>query len=164
MATPRRRSRAWKSAEDDRFQFRFSFIDTGRDKAFVHACTYRSRPKSEASSDISDCRSSGTARSSTSSSLFLSDRAVVPREQDMWGENVSRAHGAFDAHASQFSPGVESLLAANAAMETVGMSFLRLDGPTERMKADIATKVIRLEMTFHAGGLAGEFLGPVKCK
>jgi hypothetical protein len=86
---------------------------------------------------------------------FFRTVRFVPREQDMWGENVSRAHGAFDAHASQFSPGVESLLSANAAMETVGMSFLRLDGPAERMKADIATKVIRPEMTFHAGGLAG---------
>src|SRR5262249_7166071 len=67
----------------------------------------------------------------------------VPRGDDMWGGNVDHAHRAFDAHASQFSQGIESLLAANASVETVGMSFLRLKRPAERMKADIETKVIR---------------------
>jgi hypothetical protein len=61
----------------------------------------------------------------------------------MWGGNVEHAHRTFDAHAKQFSPGIESLLAANACVEAVGMSFLNLTHPTERMRADIATKVIR---------------------
>jgi hypothetical protein len=74
---------------------------------------------------------------------FFRTSRFVPRDDDMWGGNVDHAHRAFDAHASQFSPGIESLLAANASVEAVGMSFLRLKRPAERMQADIATKVIR---------------------
>src|SRR5260370_8206450 len=44
----------------------------------------------------------------------------------MRGGNVEFAHSSSDAHATQFSPGVESLLAANAAVEVIGMSFLPL--------------------------------------
>lgn len=138
--------KSMKSAEDDRFQFRFSFIDTGRDKAFVTHYRPKHLPVSSevrgvfgylGLSEFRDCPEFDFEP------CFFRTLRFIPREQDMWGENVSRAHGAFDAHTSQFSPGVESLLAANAAMETVGMSFLRLEGPAERMKADIATKVIR---------------------
>jgi hypothetical protein len=134
-----------KAAEDDRFQFRFTFIDTGRDKAFVTHYRPKHLPVSSevrgvfgylGLTEFQDCPEFDFEP------CFFRTVRFIPREQDARGENVNRAHGAFDAHASQFSPGVESLLAANAAMETVGMSFLRLMGPAERMKAEIATKVI----------------------
>lgn len=53
------------------------------------------------------------------------------------------AHRSFDALATHFSPGIEGLLAANAAVETVGMTFLPLTKPAERMRVDIATKVVQ---------------------
>jgi hypothetical protein len=135
-----------KSTEDDRFQFRFTFIDTGRDKAFVTHYRPKHLPVSSevrgvfgylGLTEFLDCPEFDF------DPCFFRTVRFVPRENDMWGENVDWAHRRFDAHASQFSPGVESLLAANAAVETVGMSFLRLMRPAERMKADIAMKVIR---------------------
>ena len=57
--------------------------------------------------------------------------------------NVEYAQQAFDAHATQFSPGIEALLAANAAVEQVGMTFLPFEKPAARMRADIAVNVAR---------------------
>lgn len=134
-----------KAVEDDRFQFRFTFIDTGHDKAFVTHYRPRHLPVSSETRGVfgylglaafNDCPEFDFEP------CFFRTERFVPLEQDMWGVNVARVHRAFDAHASQFSPGIENLLAGNAAMETVGMSFLRLMEPAERMKVDIATKVI----------------------
>jgi hypothetical protein len=38
--------RPMKATEDDRFQFRFTFIDTGGDKAFVTHCRPKHLPAS----------------------------------------------------------------------------------------------------------------------
>jgi hypothetical protein len=67
------------------------------------------------------------------------------RGSDFFDSNTEYAHRCFDAHASQFSPGIENLLAANASIEAVGMTFLPFVHPADRIKADIATKVIRPE-------------------
>ena len=74
---------------------------------------------------------------------FYRTLQFVSRGENMWGGNVDAAHQAFNAHATQFSPAIESLLAANAAIEAVGMTFLPFARPADRMNADIETKVAR---------------------
>ena len=74
---------------------------------------------------------------------FYRTLQFIPRGENIWGGNVDVAHQAFDAHATQFSPAIESLLAANAAIEAVGMTFLPFAKPANRMRADIETKVAR---------------------
>ena len=53
------------------------------------------------------------------------------------------AHRCFDAHQSQFSLAIESLLAAHAAVETVGITFLPFQKAAVRMHIDIASNVLR---------------------
>ena len=137
-----------KATEDERFQFRFSFIDTGHEKAFV--THYRPKHLPVSSELIGVFKYLGL-REFTScpefdfEQCFFRTRLFVERGNDMRGGNVDFAHRAFDAHAGQFSIGIESLLAANAAAEAAGMSFLPLVEPTKRMRGDIATKVSRPE-------------------
>jgi hypothetical protein len=135
-----------KAAEDDRFLFRFTFIDTGQEKAFVT----HYRPKHlPASSEVSavfkylGLQEFNSCPEFDFEPCFFRTLRFVQRDDSFMGGNVEYAHRSFDAHATQFSSGIESLLAANAAIEAVGMSFLPFVRPAERMRADIATKVIR---------------------
>jgi hypothetical protein len=135
-----------KATEDERFQFHFTFVDTGGQKAFVTHYRPKHFPLSSEISGVfrylglqefKDCPEFDFEP------CFFRTLRFAPRDDGMRGGNVEYAHGAFDAHATQFSPGIESLLAANAAMEAVGMSLLPLTKPSDRMQVDIATKVIR---------------------
>ena len=61
--------------------------------------------------------------------------------------NTEYAHRCFDAHAGQFSRGIESLLEANSAVEAAGMSFLTIASPVERNRIDIAKQIVRPKPT-----------------
>jgi len=65
------------------------------------------------------------------------------RDDAPWNGNVEYAHRCFDAHQAQFSPAIENLLAANAEVEAVGMTFLPFEKANARMRADIASNVLR---------------------
>jgi hypothetical protein len=134
-----------KAAEDERFRFRFTFIDIGREKAFVTHYRPKHLPISSELSgvfkylglrDFKDCPEFDFEP------CFFSTWKFVPRGDDMWGGNVNYSHRAFDAHATQFSPGIQSLLAANAAIE-IGWYDLPFTKPAGRIRADIASKVVR---------------------
>lgn len=135
-----------KATEDERFLFHFTFIDTGLDKAFVTHYRPKHLPLSSEISGVfrylglqefHDCPEFDFEP------CFFRTLRFVPRDDNMWGGNVEYAHRAFDAHTTQFSPGIESLLAANTVVEMLGMTFLPLKKANDRMRADIATKVIR---------------------
>jgi TIR domain len=135
-----------KATEDDRFLFRFTFIDTGGEKAFVT----HYRPKHlPVSSEVNGAfkylglQEFHSCPEFDFEQCFFRTLRFAPRDDGFGGGNVDYAHRSFDAHATQFSLGIESLLSANSAVETVGMSFLPFVRPAERMKTDIATKVIR---------------------
>jgi hypothetical protein len=135
-----------KKSEDERFQFSFTFIETDRDKAFVTHYRPKHLPVSSEVGGVFKYLGLKEFRSCPEFDFepcFFRSLRFVPRDGGMWGGNVEFAHGAFDAHATRFSPGIESLLAANAAVETVGMGFLPFVRPAERMRADIETKVVR---------------------
>jgi hypothetical protein len=55
--------------------------------------------------------------------------------------NVEFAHQSFGAHAARFSSAVEALLAANAAAERVGLTFLPIGRPAERLRDDIVQQI-----------------------
>jgi hypothetical protein len=56
---------------------------------------------------------------------------------------VDFAHRCFDAHAGNFSPGIEQLLAANASIEQVGLQFLPFPQPAARIATDIERYTVR---------------------
>lgn len=135
-----------KETEDDRFLFRFSFIDTRGGKAFVT----HYRPKHPPlSSELRSVFSYLELKEFTKCPIFEFEPCYFrtlrfdPRGDDPWDGNVDFAHRTFDAHAKQFSPAIESLLAANATVEAIGMTFLPFDKPATRIRADIASKVRR---------------------
>jgi hypothetical protein len=135
-----------KSTEDDRFQFRFTFIDTGSEKAFVTHYRPKHLPVSSEVSGVFKylgLQEFHNCPEFDFEPCFFRTLRFVSRDDGPRGGNVEYAHRSFDAHDAQFSLGIERLLSANAAVETVGMSFLPFIRPAERMKADIATKVIR---------------------
>ncbi len=135
-----------KATEDERFLFRFTFIDTGQEKAFVTHYRPKHLPVSSELSGVFKylgLRQFKDCPEFEFEPCFFRTLRFEDRGDNMWGGNVEHAHRTFDAHATQFSSGVESLLAANTVVESVGMTFLPLIKPAERMRADIATKVIR---------------------
>jgi hypothetical protein len=137
---------AWISSSSVRFLFRFTFVDVGGEKAFVTHYRPKHLPLSVELSGVFKylgLREFEDCPEFDFESCFFRTLKFVPRGDDVWGGNVDFAHRAFDAHATQFSPGIEGLLAANAAIESVGMTFLPFTKPTERMRTDIAGKVIR---------------------
>ncbi len=68
---------------------------------------------------------------------------TVFRREFLFDSNAEYAHSGFDAHADQFSTAIEELLAANAEIESFGMTFLPFENPDERLKDDIEQKIIR---------------------
>src|ERR1700730_6607255 len=137
---------AMKATEDERFLFRFTFIEAERDKAFVTHYRPKHFPLSSEMTGVFrylGLREFKGCPEFDFEPCFFRTLRFEQRGNDIWSGNVEFAHRSFDALTSQFSPGIESLLAANAAIESVGMTFLPITKPAERMSADIATKVIR---------------------
>jgi hypothetical protein len=135
-----------QSAEDERFQFQFTFIESGNGEAFVTHYRPKHFPVSAeikgvfkylGLNEFKDCPEFDFEP------CFFRTLRFIPRGDNMWGGNVEHAHRVFNAHATHFSSGVENLLAANAAVEAVGMAFLPLIRPADRMRAEIATKVVQ---------------------
>lgn len=135
-----------KATEDERFLFRFAFIDTGGAKAFVTHYRPKHLPLSSEMGGVFKylgLRQFNDCPEFEFEPCFFRTLRFEDRGDNLWGGNVEYAHRSFDSLATHFSPGIEGLLAANAAVEAVGMTFLPLTKPEERMRADIATKVVR---------------------
>lgn len=135
-----------KATEDEQFLFRFTFIDTGAEEAFVtHYRPKHSPISSELHSALShlglkafdDCPEFDFER------CYFRTLRLAARDDAPWSGNVEYAHRCFDAHQAQFSPAIENLLAANAAVETVGITFLPFEKAGARVSADIASNVRR---------------------
>jgi TIR domain len=135
-----------KKTEDDKFLYGFTFIDTGGNKGFVTHYRPKHPPlSSELRSvfkylglkEFKECPEFDFESCHFKTLQFFQD------DSNRFRGNVEYAHQAFDAHALQFSLGVEALLAANAEVETVGMTFLPFEKPAARMRADIAVNIAR---------------------
>lgn len=136
-----------KSSEDERFEFRFTFINTGHEKGFVTHYRPKHLPVSSEVEGVlkflglerfSDC-----PEFDFEECYFRSQPFDEKAEDRPWNPSVEYAHKAFDAHAAKFSAAIENMLAANAAIEVVGLELLPLAGPRERIRSDIATTFIR---------------------
>jgi hypothetical protein len=138
--------KSMKATEDERFLFRFTFLDTGGTKGFVTHYRPKHLPLSSELTGVFKylgLRQFNDCPEFEFEPCFFRTLRFEDRGDNMWGGNVEYAHRSFDALSTQFSPGIESLLAANAAIESVGLTFLPLTKPADRMRADIATKVAR---------------------
>lgn len=135
-----------KQSEDDKFLFRFSFLDTGGDKAFVTHYRPKHLPMSAEISSILrylGLKEFDSCPEFDFESCFYRAVRFEPRDDNMSGGNVDWAHQAFGAHANNFSPAIESLLAANAVIEEVGLTFLPIPKPSVRNRTDIVNLIAR---------------------
>ncbi|MGO9170509.1 MAG: TIR domain-containing protein [Rhodomicrobium sp.] len=135
-----------KKIEDDKFLFRFTFIDTGGAKGFVTHYRPKHPPlSSELRSvfgylglqEFKDCPEFDFEP------CHFRTLQLVARDDNPFAGNVDWAHRTFDAHEKHFSPAIEHLLSANAAVEAFGMTFLPLEKIAARMESDIASNVHR---------------------
>jgi hypothetical protein len=132
-----------KSSEDDKFRYQFTFIDTGREKGFV--THYRPRHPPLSSEVRSVFRYLGLKEFHQCpefdfEACHYRTLQLLETENPFDG-NVNFAHQSFDAHSARFSPAVEALLAANAAAERVGLTFLPIAKPADRLRDDIVQQI-----------------------
>jgi hypothetical protein len=139
-------TKAMKKTEDDKFRFHFTFIDTGSDKGFVTHYRPKHPPLSSEMRSVfkylglhefKDCPEFDFEPCHFRTLQF------VESSDGPFSGNVDYAHRTFDAHNKQFSPAIESLLAANSAVEAVDMTFFTVEKPAIRMRADIASNIVR---------------------
>ncbi len=131
------------ASEDDKFRYKFTFIDTGREKGFV--THYRPRHPPLSSEVRSVFRYLGLKEFHQCPEFDFEAchyRTLQLLETDNpFQGNVEFAHQSFGAHPARFSPAVEALLAANAAAERVGLTFLPIARPAERLRDDIVQQI-----------------------
>lgn len=135
-----------KQAHDDKFTFSFTFIENANDKGFVTHYRPKHPPLSPELNGVfqylglkefKDCPEFDFKP------CYFRTLRLVANDGNPFAGNVDYAHRSFDAHASHFSPAIENLLAANAAAETVGMTFLPIEKAATRMRTEIATNVLK---------------------
>ncbi|WP_407121155.1 TIR domain-containing protein [Bradyrhizobium sp. STM 3561] len=132
-----------KTSEDDSFRYVFTFVNTGRDKGFVTHYIPRHPPLSSEVSAVFAYLGLKTYRECPEAEFEPCHyRTLRLFEGDNpFDGNVNFAHQSFDAHATRFSQAVEGLLAANAAAERAGLTFLPIAKPTERLRNDIVRQI-----------------------
>jgi hypothetical protein len=140
------KSEPMKATEDDKFLFRFTFIDTGQDKGFVTHYRPKHPPLSAELDNVFrylGLRKFDDCPEFDFESCYFRTLRLIERDDNPFTGNVDYAHGIFDRHDTQFSRAIENLLAANAAVEAIGMTFLPIDKPMTRISADIVSRLVR---------------------
>ena len=139
-------TKSMKATEDANFLFRFTFVTTNQGKAFVTHYRPKHPPLSSEMSSVfnylglrefHDCPEFGFEPCHYRTLLF------EHRSDGPFDNNTEYAHGAFDAHATRFSPAIEKLLAANSTIETAGLTFMPIPKPRERNTLDIVRQIAR---------------------
>lgn len=137
-----------KTSEDPAFQFVMTWIKGGADKGW----TFHYRPKHppisievQAVFDVLDLLAFQTCPQFNFEPCYWSFYEFVPDLDDSaWNQNTDRVHSSFDSHATNFSPGLESLLAAQSMAERLGRSIFKMPGPpSERAAAEIQRAIVR---------------------
>jgi hypothetical protein len=136
-------SKVLNTSEDDEFSYKLTFVETGKEKGFV---THYRPLHPPLSSEVR----------SVFGYLGLKENHQCPEFDfeechyrtlrlfetgNPFDGNVGFAHQSFDAHATRFSAAIEALLSANAAAERIGLKFLPIARPAERLKSDIAQQI-----------------------
>lgn len=132
-----------KTSEDDKFCYKFTFIDTGQEKGFVTHYRPRHPPLSSEVRSVFGylgLREFSECPEFDFNACHCRTLRVIETYNPFEG-NSDFAHRSFDAHAGRFSPAVEALLGANAAAERVGLTFLPIASPAERLNNDIVQHI-----------------------
>ncbi|HLG72568.1 MAG TPA: TIR domain-containing protein [Chloroflexota bacterium] len=116
-----------KQAEDDNFQFAFTWLEGGQDKGW--ATHYR--PKQDPSAELMAAFNYLDFNQFGQCPEFDFDPCYwhfVSFEggRNHFESNAGFAHQSFDAHAEHFSPALEQLLEVHRLLRPFGMSFLRM--------------------------------------
>jgi hypothetical protein len=128
-----------KSTEDDNFRYVLTFVNTGSAKGFVTHYIPRHPPLSSEVAAVFGYLGLKEYRECPEAEFepcHFQTLRLYETDNPFEG-NVDFAHQAFDAHASRFSQAIEGLLAANAAAERAGLTFLPITKPAERQRNDI---------------------------
>jgi hypothetical protein len=136
-------SKTMKTTEDDNFRYVFTFVNTGRDKGFVTHYVPRHPPLSSEVSAVFAYLGLKTYRECPEAGFEPCHyRTLTLFETDNpFDGNVDFAHKSFDEHVTRFSQAVEGLLAANAAAERAGLTFLPIAKPAERQRNAIVRHI-----------------------
>ena len=139
-------TKVMQSSEDATFFFRFTFISTPHEKGFVTHYRPKHPPLSielESVFRYLGLDVFGQCPEFDFESCHFRTLRFEQRGEGFFDSNTEYAHRCFNAHATQFSLGIENLLAANAAVEEVGLSFLPISKPSERLVTEIAKQIVR---------------------
>lgn len=142
-ATP---PQAMKTAEDDAFNYAFTWIKNSEsDKGWtIHYCPKHPPLSVELQSvfkflEITDFHECPQFEFEP---CFWRHVEFQQSGHRIFDSNANYAHGLFDAHQQNFSPGIKALLSAQTTMERVGMGFLpSFAKPEARRSQEIARHV-----------------------
>lgn len=139
-----------KASEDDTFAFKFTWLESPREKGWgIHYRPKHTPLSSELQSvftflgltQFAECPEYDFESCYWRSIAFRSDG------DGFFDSNANIAHAWFDAHSTRFSSGIEKLLSTNAQVEVVGLKFLPFDNPAVRIRTDIAKRLTRPKST-----------------
>jgi TIR domain len=125
-----------KESSDDIFSYVLTWIDTGNEKGW----TFHYRPKHPpVSPEVGAALALiGGFNQFPECPQFDFEpcywRFVRKRDQDrrsIWDEQLGYVHTQFDAHSTRFSPGLQLLLTAHAAMTPFGMSLIKISSQSQ---------------------------------
>lgn len=136
-------SKLMNTSEDDKFAYKFTFVDTGQEKGFVTHYRPRHPPLSSEVQSVFryiGLREFHQCPEFDFDSCYYRTLDLFETDNPFQG-NVDFAHQSFGAHAARFSSAVEALLAAHAAAEGVGLTFLPIARTAERSREDIVRRI-----------------------
>jgi TIR domain len=138
-------ARPMKQTEDANFLYRFTWLVTGQGKGWV--THYRPKHLPLSSELQSVFKFLGLQEFAQCSEFDFEPcrwRSIEKHGDEVMLDRMTEfAHTSFDAHVTEFSPGVEKLLAANASIEASGLTFLPFSASSDRLEADIERKTSR---------------------
>lgn len=133
-------SKVEKMSEDDSFGFAMTFISGGPSKGWVIHYRPKHLPLSaemRAVIEFLDLRSFRQCPAFDFDSCFWRFVELQARDDYLFGGNAGIVHTAFEAHATQFSPAVRSLIEANSVVRPFGLGFL----PIQAEQPEISLQV-----------------------
>ncbi|MCI0603414.1 TIR domain-containing protein [bacterium] len=135
-----------KQSEDEVFQYKFTWLETGYEKGWVIHYGPKHPPMSselQSAFQFLGMQHFPQCPEYDFESCDWRSIAFKSRGDAPWDSNAQNAHGWFDSHAQYFSPGVQRLLTANAEIEKVGLTFLPFPKPEVRLNRDLEKKTVR---------------------
>jgi len=137
-----------KAAEDDAFRFVFTWIQGGTNKGWTTHYQPKRLPLStevQAAFEVLGLVPFTSCPQFDFEACYWTFRPFESRGDDSpWDSNAEFSHGAFGSLAQNFSPGIQQLLEAQAAAETIGRSIFKMPAaPAVRAAQEIERATVR---------------------